>query len=306
MGANDNRANLPKATSMTGNRREQAERDCDNRQDALGNAGDMTGDGAARPPRPPPTDITPNRYLLLDIPNYNGAEAEADQMSSYLRLGTVEDVNLAGNPDAPRATGEDLASIVTSFLDDERRRDGCPDFVTEEARKAETARLHYKGGWRYYSDGNRITTTRGDKVQVIRGSYKLVVLGRQDAPHGGAGLDVSGGHIEGLGAKSCIEWVQTFDGTWKVTETSEKGDTDTTQHGNSVSRSYGDIIHSTTGSDDETRPGVDASGAPTLSPRRTPPSPMTRGRSASSRTRDWPSGESRSCGTRPGRTSSRA
>ncbi len=44
----------------------------------------------------------------------------------------------------------------------------------------------------------------------------------------------SGGHIEsiqGIGGKSAIEWVQTYDGTWKTVETSEKGDSYDVQHG---------------------------------------------------------------------------
>ena len=52
--------------------------------------------------------------------------------------------------------------------------------------------------------------------------------------------------------------MQTFDGTWKTIEKSEKGDTDFTQHGNSVSRNFGDILDSTTGSEDEMRPTFDA------------------------------------------------
>src|SRR5690606_32659996 len=49
-------------------------------------------------------------------------------------------------------------------------------------RLAESAKLHARGGWRDHSDGNRITTTYGDKVEVIRGNYKMVILGRQDDP----------------------------------------------------------------------------------------------------------------------------
>jgi prepilin-type processing-associated H-X9-DG protein len=248
--------------------------------------GGMQSAGGARPAGPPsppagggstgapaaapvgsPAAATAARYLLLEVPNFNNVDDPGKQMGSYLRLGTVPDPTIAGQPDAPFSTGEDLASYanvahldghVTEFLDDERIRDGCPDFVSVADRKTESSILHTKGGWRDHSDGNRITTTRGDKIEVIRGNYKLVVLGRQDDPGAGAGWDVSGGHIEGLGIKSCIEWVQTFDGTWKTIETSEKGDSDMTQHGNSVTRNYGEIITSSTGSEDEMRPTFDA------------------------------------------------
>ncbi len=202
-----------------------------------------------------PAAPDPAKYLLIEVPNFNNAENEADAMFSYLRLGTVPDPAIAGAYDAPKATGEDLAAHATFFLDDERVRDGSPGFVTPEERQAETARLHTKGGWRDHSDGNRVTTTRGDKVEVIRGNYKLIVLGRQDDPVGAVGWDASGSHLEGVGLLSCIEWVKDpFNGTWRVTESSEKGDTYTTQHGNSVSINYGEIQDSTTGSEDETRP----------------------------------------------------
>jgi hypothetical protein len=227
------------------------------------------GSGAApgRAPTPAALACLPNKHLLLEVPNFNSAEDPALQMGSYLRLGSVPDPSIAGQPDAPPATGEDLASYanvghlddhVTEFLDDERKRDGCPDFVSIEDRKSESAILHTKGGWRDHSDGNRITTTRGDKIEVIRGNYKMVVLGRQEEPGGGAGWDVSGGHIEGLHIRSSIEWVQTWDGTWKTVEKSEKGDTDVTQHGNNVSRNFGDLMDNTTGSEDEMRPTFDA------------------------------------------------
>ncbi len=202
------------------------------------------------------------KYALIEVPNWNRATAEADQMGTYLRLGSVPDPSIAGAADAPPATGEDLAAYATTFLDDDRKRDGCPNFVSVADRKAETARLHTKGGWRDHSDGNRVTTTRGDKVEVIRGNYQLVVLGRQDDASGEAGWDVSGGHIEGVGGKSSIEWRQTFGGTWKTFEASEKGDTDVTQHGNNVVRNYGEIQDTTTGSEDETRPSWDADGNP--------------------------------------------
>jgi hypothetical protein len=185
------------------------------------------------------------KYALLEIPSF-GVDPDVGKMGSYLRLGAVPDPSVAG-----MSTGDDLAHRVTSFLDDERSRDGSPDTLPEGKREAMSAVLHTKGGWRDHTDGNRITTTRGDKVEVIGGNYKMVVLGRTE---GDAGWDVSGGHIEGLGAKSCIKWVQTFGGTWRTHEWSEKGDSEVIQHGNRVDAFYGEISTSTTGSEDATRP----------------------------------------------------
>ncbi|WP_437742580.1 hypothetical protein WMF39_44800 [Sorangium sp. So ce1504] len=190
------------------------------------------------------------KYLLIEVPNFNDAASDAEAMGSYLRLGAVKDPSLAGSPGAPRATGEDLAARVTSFIDDTRKRDGCPDFLPEAERQAETAKLHTKGGWRDHSDGNRITTTRGDKVEVIKGNYRMLVLGRQEDT---AGWDVSGGHIQDATdlwtAATTIEWVQNYNGTWKVTEKTEKGDVDTTYHGDTFDRFYGNKQTSITGSE---------------------------------------------------------
>jgi hypothetical protein len=229
------------------------------RKPAKGEGDQTAGQPGSQAAAPPAKG--PDRYLQLEVPNFNRAEDEAEAMGSYLRLGSVPDPQTAGAWDAPRATGEDLAAYATFFLDDDRKRNAeGADFVPPEERSEETAALHTKGGWRDHSDGNRISTTRGDKVEVIRGNYKLVVLGRQDDPIGAAGWDVSGSHIEGLGLQSCIEWVRTFDGTWRVVESSEKGDTITTQHGNSVSWNYGEIQDSTTGSEDEQRPAMNEEG----------------------------------------------
>ncbi len=86
-----------------------------------------------------------------------------------------EDVGL----DVLSSDGEDLASLVLTFIDDERDR-GSSSFntLTNKQRREKTAELHTKGGWRDHTDGNRITTTRGDKVEVIYGNYKMRVLGR--------------------------------------------------------------------------------------------------------------------------------
>jgi hypothetical protein len=77
-----------------------------------------------------------------------------------------------------------------------------PTNPVSNAMQNESSILHTKGGWRDHSDGNRITTTLGDKVEVIRGNYKLIVLGRQDfnphatPPISPAGMELSGGLID--------------------------------------------------------------------------------------------------------------
>jgi hypothetical protein len=76
---------------------------------------------------------------------------------------------------------------------------GTPPTKQPTLMQNESAILQQKGGWRDHSDGNRITTTFGDKVEVIRGNYKLLVLGRQDDPSQQvAGWDVSGGLVSSV------------------------------------------------------------------------------------------------------------
>ncbi|WP_437679786.1 hypothetical protein [Sorangium sp. So ce131] len=176
------------------------------------------------------------KFALLEVPDLNGGQP------SYLRLGTAAPLG--------ESPGDDLAERIQTFIDDERKRDGCPDFVPVAERKAETAKLHTKGGWRDHSDGNRISTTQGDKIEVIQGNYRMLVLCRGERQ---AGWDVSGGHItevsETFGGGTTIEWVQDYGGTWKVVETTVKGEVQTTFHGDVTDYYYGKIKYSQTGTD---------------------------------------------------------
>jgi hypothetical protein len=204
-------------------------------------------------------------HLLLKVPNYNGATAAADMRDSYLRLGAVDPTVKAyyeswNAVDANTTTttpndldvhlGEDLAKHVRRFVDDDRTRADGATAIT--ARQAESKALHTKGGWRDHSDGNRITTTRGDKVEVIRGNYKLLVLGRQNDPDEAVSYDASGGLIQdgdiAPGAITEIRWVKDpFAGTWRVIEETTKGDIVNRYHGNVDEIFYGDAITTTIG-----------------------------------------------------------
>ncbi|WP_437560951.1 hypothetical protein [Sorangium sp. So ce542] len=176
------------------------------------------------------------KFALLEVPDLNGGEP------SYLRLGAAAPLG--------ESPGDDLAERIQTFTDDTRKRDGSPDFVPEGERQAETAKLHTKGGWRDHSDGNRISTTKGDKVEVIGGNYRLLILGRGEHQ---AGWDISGGHLtevsETFGGGTTIEWVQNYGGTWKVVETTVKGEVRTTYHGDVYDYYYGKIKQSQTGTD---------------------------------------------------------
>jgi hypothetical protein len=247
------------------------------------------------------------KYFLIEVPNFNNGSDDPEdgkpKMSSYLRLGAVKDLSIAGKPDAPKESGEDLAAKVRRvtridgvttaegspqrslpfasqdlvFEDDYRERDpGAPitNVVGEElettelgvtldaeptelegTRLGETALLHTKGGWRDHSDGNRITTTRGDKVEVIRGNYKLVVLGRQENLDNASGWDLSGGEMRattlnlGEFETTSVEWVEDDAGRWRVVEKNQKGDSFSIYWGNVHEEFFGEIKSDVTGSE---------------------------------------------------------
>ncbi|MDC3961331.1 hypothetical protein [Polyangium jinanense] len=95
------------------------------------------------------------------------------------------------------------------FLDDQRigdPRSSSTDLEGQSRPRSErmehSAALLTRGGWWDHTDGNRISTTYGDKVEVIRGNYKMVVMSRQDNPEGAGGWDLSGGHVQDLGPAS--------------------------------------------------------------------------------------------------------
>ncbi len=177
------------------------------------------------------------KYLLIKVPDFdtdpsgNPDPASPNHskygkgMTSYLRLGVPTLTGDIGDDlidyafDAGPAGKED-GSI---FIDDERNRGTTGDnpagsvghgMTSDDRKNFFTTHLKTKGGWRDHSDGNRITTTYGDKVEVIRGNYKMVVMGRQDDAGNGMGWDVSGNHVQDYaqatmpGASVAVEWIQ--------------------------------------------------------------------------------------------------
>ena len=208
-------------------------------------------------------DLSTGKHALLLVPDFTNMLESATPttpLNSYLRLGAAD--SRAGDS-TQVALGEDLAAYVAGFTDDSRdRKNGTapnspvapgsppgssyappPDPISNDPsnpsgvltttnssgndyRSGESARLHSKGGWRDHSDGNRITTTRGDKVEVIRGNYKLLVLGRTDNLSNAEGFDNSGGWIDSDGgdlgssgaSQSGLNQTWVYDGTrWNMT-----------------------------------------------------------------------------------------
>jgi len=154
------------------------------------------------------------KYYQISIPNYylvaaDGGTSSTSTGSSFLRLGSFptsasdasnpsgftssyvlaklvgdktsivsaesQDLDPSANPTTPSYNGD--SNYLLGFADDTRyRKDDTT--ATWTARRDETTRLLTKGGWWDHSDGNRISTTSGDKIEIIQGNYKMLVLGR--------------------------------------------------------------------------------------------------------------------------------
>ncbi|WP_437817267.1 hypothetical protein [Sorangium sp. So ce1078] len=102
--------------------------------------------------------------------------------------------------------------------------------------------------WRDETDGNRITTTRGDKIEVIGGTYTMKVLGRREFK---ATTEVEEGRIKEGGitfqGRSEIEFVKGPRGQRKIRETTVKGEVHSTYHGDAFEYHYGPRLVSRTG-----------------------------------------------------------
>ncbi|MEM9692468.1 MAG: hypothetical protein AAGA56_07990 [Myxococcota bacterium] len=188
------------------------------------------------------------RNLLIEVENFDNVTPASDGNTTFLRIGAVPDtikstyegLNQGGSDTAAfkKKTGEDLASQVRTFVDDTRDR-GTGDFLTlsPAERQAQTEALHTGGGWRDHTDGNRVTTTRGDKVEVIGGNYKLLVLGREQwNDDAGVGLhhESSGGityHYDEVPGQIVDVRRRSNGKTWQVIEETNTGHFVTRFHG---------------------------------------------------------------------------
>ena len=205
---------------------------------------------------------SPHKAYTIHLPDWWGSASTSDAFGGVDANGqkTVAEtyLRLGGLPHGTAAEpGDDLFELIKSgatfegaFIDDDRVRDDASP--TPDDRKAVTAQLRTHSGWRDHADGNRVTTTRGDKIEVIRGNYKLLVLGRQDDAGNGAWWEASGGLIQdndiAPGAISSISYEKNpFSGTWKVVEEFAKADVVTRYHGNVREEFYGEVMESIVG-----------------------------------------------------------
>ncbi|MBL9022257.1 MAG: hypothetical protein JNL21_08645 [Myxococcales bacterium] len=256
-------------------------------------------------------EATGQKYLLIAVPDFAtdpcGDPAPLAQtteqnkgrnglgMSTYLRLG-------APDSSATPQPGDDLLQHLfdacpagftgkvkvgadekdTVFIDDERNRGLGLDnpagsvghgLTNQQRYEWHTQHLKSRGGWRDHSDGNRISTTYGDKVEVIRGNYKLIVMGRQDDPASSTGVEMSGNHIQDFGqatmpgASVTVEWIQdaylpaaaTPDyqgGVWLLINSTERVYQYSRNAGSFREQQWGDRMESYVGSENPERVGT--------------------------------------------------
>jgi hypothetical protein len=233
-------------------------------------------------------DITASgKYLHILVPDFALDPVVGDRkdapMSSFLRLGafheqieneaTKRSMELAAmakvvttsqgghlNPDYGGEVDTSDTGVEDRgvFLDDQRKRDGSDGTLKVEDRLEHSKALLTRGGWWDHSDGNRISTTYGDKVEVIRGNYKMVVMHRQDDAELSGGVDLSGGHVQDLGPNSMpgasvrVEFRPGMfgkPGTWHLENTTNNFIQTSDYAGDFFEHWYGNLKQSTVGSE---------------------------------------------------------
>jgi hypothetical protein len=200
------------------------------------------------------------KHIFLFVPNYDGTGATDRSPLSYLFLGagapSVAGTTLNGTgatwPGGDLLEAAGVSSATGFYKDDSAARNDGIDRnhagagTTYYRYKANgqkeavagptalTAELATRGGYRDHTDGNRISTTRGDRVDFIQGNYKRVVFGRVTNTNPDlislSTWESSGGHNHTTtsfpGEVKTITWeTGTYGDTWKVIDRTEKGDT---------------------------------------------------------------------------------
>jgi hypothetical protein len=213
----------------------------------------------------PGADLAALAYLVGTAGNKFGDATLAQESAALAAL----------SPVYPDIAGTDLAD---PFVDDQRTRgsdtvagsddasdrpDRAPGHGLSKAQRREvSARLHSDLGWRDHTDGNRISTTRGDRVDVVYGNYKMVVMGRQSDPADAMAWDVTGNHIQDFGggtmpgASVVLEWVPdtTYGtgadkGAWLLQNSTERVYQYSRNAGNFRVENWGDLLENYIGSE---------------------------------------------------------
>lgn len=148
------------------------------------------------------TDASGKSYLLIQQTNYDQTDDET-YPGTYVQLGSYPTWGDAAQRGDDLLSGIGITSATTAFFKDDHRaanghnasdttytrNDGNSETTTTAA--ALTSELLTRGGIRLHTDGNYVSTTRGDRVDVIFGNYHLHVHGRTNST---TFWESSGGH----------------------------------------------------------------------------------------------------------------
>ena len=185
--------------------------------------------------------------------------------------------------------------VHAPFIDDNRDRggqftkdgvtsDGEPEMsfgsgFTPSERRGISKKFLDDVGWRDHCDGNRITTTAGDKIEIVQGNYKLIVMGRQHDPGAAMGWEASGCHVQDFagatmpGASVKVIWIQDAylptdrnkaadpeykGGAWLLQNSTERVYQYSRYAGNFKDEFWGDLIETYIGSENPRRVGAAA------------------------------------------------
>lgn len=188
-----------------------------------------------------PKDAATGKYFQVRVPDFTKVTTPGDtKRDAYLRIGSM-----AKFTDGDR--GKELFEQFTGFAADSgvewHERDASGEDVARPVRygfDGETAVFATKtqeekraaliagAAWRDHCDGNRVTTTSGDKVEIVGGNYHLLVLGRAASADGASFDDHSGGnHIDGTVSPpqtvSTLSFTPKYvGGQWSMVEESRK------------------------------------------------------------------------------------
>lgn len=159
--------------------------------------------------------VAPLTYLQLGARPTWGTEAQrGDDLLAAIGLGASTTQFFKDD----HRSANDLGAPGTTYT----RDDG--NTPTTTTATALTSELMTRGGFRLHTDGNLVSTTRGDRVDVVGGNHKLIVLGRTNAS---TFVESSGGHAVREDASTharftSVEW-NASRSTWTTYEETLKG-----------------------------------------------------------------------------------
>lgn len=196
-----------------------------------------------------PTGFKNSLTLAMLVGDAEAIKAAQTQDTTPGESGILRESTHGGDPDFLLGFTDDTRSRIndtevglTDSTKEKTYIDGVSVNNDTSTRKSETYRLLTKGGWWDHSDGNRVTTTSGDKIEVVQGNYKMVILGRQDPTAVDIGktaiTDFSGGHFQEQYASptpaiKSVGWVKDEDG-WTLFQDNGSGHVTTKFHGKQV------------------------------------------------------------------------